>query len=76
VNTADCFNAKGWYHTLNPAGEKVVNAPLTIGGVVYFSTNKPRTVAACAQPDLGEARSYALNFFDGRARPPVVRERR
>src|SRR5205823_8715811 len=27
--------ANGWYHNLNTAGEKVVNAPLTVGGTVY-----------------------------------------
>ena len=48
-----------------------MNAPLTIGGVVYFGTNKPITVAACS-PNLGEARSYAMSFLDGSGtRPPA-----
>ncbi len=41
ANTADSTSAKGWYYSLNVNGEKVVNAPLTIGGVVYFGTNRP-----------------------------------
>jgi len=64
VNTANSTMAKGWYYSLNTDGEKVVNAPLTIGGVVYFATNKPITQAAC-KADLGESRSYAMSFLDG-----------
>ena len=64
ANTADSTAAKGWYYSLNVNGEKVVNAPLTIGGVVYFGTNRPVTQAAC-KAALGEARSYALSFLDG-----------
>ncbi len=52
------------------SGEKVVNAPITIGGVVYFGTNTPKPADVCTS-DLGEARSYALNFFSGEgAREP------
>ena len=64
ANTADSSAAKGWYYSLNSSGEKVVNAPLTIGGVVYFGTNKPTPQAACTA-GLGEARSYAMRFLDG-----------
>lgn len=64
VNTADSSVAKGWYYSLSADGEKVVNAPLTIGGVVYFGTNKPIQQASC-KADLGEARSYAMSFLDG-----------
>ena len=64
ANTADSTAAKGWYYSLNVNGEKVVNAPLTIGGVVYFGTNRPVAAAAC-KVDLGEARSYAMSFLDG-----------
>jgi type IV pilus assembly protein PilY1 len=60
--------AKGWYLALSAAGEKVVNAPLTIGGVTYFATNKPTPTASgsCAT-SLGEARAYALDFMTGTA---------
>ena len=64
LNTADSTSAKGWYYNLNTAGEKVVNAPLTVGGVVYFGTNKPTPSLACTA-NLGEARSYAVNFLTG-----------
>jgi type IV pilus assembly protein PilY1 len=64
LNTADSSAAKGWYYNLNVAGEKVVNAPLTVGGVVYFGTNRPTPAAVCTS-NLGEARSYAVNFLTG-----------
>jgi type IV pilus assembly protein PilY1 len=64
ANTADSTSAKGWYYNLNTGGEKVVNAPLTVGGVVYFGTNKPIVQATC-KADLGESRSYAMSFLDG-----------
>jgi type IV pilus assembly protein PilY1 len=63
VNTADSSTKKGWYYDFS-RGEKVVNAPLTIGGVVYFGTNKPVEAPAC-KSDLGQARSYAMSFLDG-----------
>ena len=64
VNTADSTSAKGWYYNFATDGERLVNAPLTIGGSVYFGTNKPITVGAC-KADLGESRSYAMSFLDG-----------
>jgi type IV pilus assembly protein PilY1 len=64
ANTVTSSTAKGWYYELNASGEKVVNAPLTVGGVVYFGTNRPITQGAC-KAALGEARSYAMRFFDG-----------
>jgi type IV pilus assembly protein PilY1 len=53
-------DAKGCYVQLEP-GEKVVNAPLTIGGVTYFGTNRPTPAdpTSCSA-NLGEARSYRL----------------
>ncbi len=54
ANTADSTAAKGWYYSLNINGEKVVNAPLTIGGVVYFGTNRPVQEPVC-KAALGEA---------------------
>jgi type IV pilus assembly protein PilY1 len=59
--------AKGWYVAL-ANGEKVVNAPLSIAGIVFFSTNKPTPPApgVCA-PNLGEARAYAIDFLTGGA---------
>lgn len=58
---------KGWYIALE-AGEKVVNSPLTIAGVTYFSTNKPQPPAPMlCSANLGRARSYGLDFVSGTA---------
>jgi type IV pilus assembly protein PilY1 len=59
--------AKGWYLSM-ANGEKIVNAPLSIAGIVYFSTNKPTPPAAgVCSPNLGEARAYAVDFLTGGA---------
>jgi type IV pilus assembly protein PilY1 len=52
--------AKGCFLALE-RGEKVVNAPLTIGGVTYFGTNRPTPPdpRSCSA-NLGEARSYQV----------------
>jgi hypothetical protein len=48
----------GWFYEL-VAGEKVVNAPLVVGPVVYFSTNKPTPVIdGTCTANLGEAKAY------------------
>jgi type IV pilus assembly protein PilY1 len=60
----DSTSAKGWYYSFNVNGEKAVNAPVTIGGVVYFATNRPVSGNVC-KATLGEARSYAISFLDG-----------
>jgi type IV pilus assembly protein PilY1 len=58
---------KGWYLALE-TGEKVVNSPLTIAGVTYFSTNKPQPPAPdVCTANLGRARSYGLDFVSGTA---------
>jgi len=69
ATSAELNASKGWYYDLR-TGEKVVNGPLTVGGVVYLGTNRPTPGAVCTG-NLGEARSYALDFFTGAgARPP------
>ena len=56
----------GFYVTLAGAGEKGVNAPTTVGGLVYFGTNQPivPSTTTC-QANLGTARSYSVNFLTG-----------
>jgi type IV pilus assembly protein PilY1 len=56
---------KGYYVTL-AAGEKVVNASLTVRGTTFFGTNRPvpPNPASCVS-NLGEAKGYALNPFKG-----------
>lgn len=52
---------RGCYVALDPAGEKVVNSPVTAGGVTYFSTNRPSssTGNSCTG-NLGEAKVYGV----------------
>lgn len=56
----------GFYVTLAGAGEKGVNAPTTVGGLVYFGTNQPivPSTTSC-QANLGTARSYSVHFLTG-----------
>lgn len=61
---------RGWYFPLD-ADEKVVNAPLTLAGIAYFSTNTPPSsqlvqVSTCTG-NLGVAKAYGLNFTTGTA---------
>ena len=58
-------NFKGWHLPYSASGEKTVNAPLTVAGVVYFGTNTPKAASGQCAPNLGEARGYALNFLNG-----------
>jgi len=70
-------SVKGWYIPLTEldssyAGEKVVNAPLTVGGITFFGTNRPMTATEIANlaictPALGVSRGYAVNFLNGTA---------
>jgi type IV pilus assembly protein PilY1 len=62
----DSSSAKGWYLDMRK-GEKVINAPLSIGGVTFFSTNRPTPDPESCQPNLGEARAYAVDFLTGGA---------
>jgi type IV pilus assembly protein PilY1 len=55
----------GWFRTLGPA-ERVVNAPLTAAGIVYFGTNQPAAAATnSCSARLGIARAYGLQFNSG-----------
>jgi type IV pilus assembly protein PilY1 len=53
----------GYYVTLTGAGEKVVNAPLTVKGTTFFGTNAPTEKSATSCSNLGLARGYALDPF-------------
>lgn len=53
---------KGWYLPLR-GGEQVVTSALTIFGTVYFSTHRPLAASAdSCRPDLGETRSYSIDY--------------
>lgn len=53
----------GCFMTLASNGEKVVNAPTTIGGVSYFGTNRPAPASALVCNGLGEAYAYKFPLF-------------
>jgi len=54
----------GCFMTLATNGEKVVNAPTTIGGVAYFGTNRPAPAnALVCRAGLGEAYAYKFPLF-------------
>jgi type IV pilus assembly protein PilY1 len=56
----------GFYVSLVNAGEKGVNAPITVGGFTFFGTNTPTAPSpnAC-NASLGTARSYQIGFLTG-----------
>jgi type IV pilus assembly protein PilY1 len=70
---------KGFYINLlgntatNDKGEKGVNAPVAVNGLIFFSTNRPtpRDVNTCAA-NLGEAKAYAVSPFSGKASTNVL----
>jgi type IV pilus assembly protein PilY1 len=47
-------------------GEQTVTSAVVVGGLVYFSTNRPipATTGSCSTA-LGEARGYVVNLFNG-----------
>ena len=46
------------------AGEKAVNAPLTVAGFTYYGTNQPTASNSCTA-NLGVAKGYRLDAFSG-----------
>ena len=61
-------SSPGFYVTLTNAGEKAVNAPLSVAGYTYFGTNQPANPTNnpnMCYPNLGIARGYAISFLDG-----------
>ncbi|MDO8906344.1 pilus assembly protein [Hydrogenophaga sp.] len=59
-STADA--TQGCYLSMDVRGEKIVNAPVTVGGITYFSTNRPLPATEC-RANLGQARVYAAPLF-------------
>lgn len=73
-STAYANTLSGFYISLlglNPSatptmGEKGVNAPITVGGLVHFGTNQPTAPSSnSCQANLGTARTYEVNFLTG-----------
>lgn len=59
----------GWFIRLTAPGEKVVSRPITLAGVVYFTTYQPpaprNTSDPCERTDDGIGRLYAINYMAG-----------
>jgi len=59
--------ASGWFITFGASGEKAVSGSATLAGTVYFSTNAPAAVVDACTNNLGDARTYALNYLTAAA---------
>jgi type IV pilus assembly protein PilY1 len=56
---------RGWFYTF-ATSEKVINAPLSLGGVAYFSTNTPTANnSTSCNGSLGTAKGYQFSFLTG-----------
>lgn len=54
----------GCYIPMSTTGEKIVNAPVSVGGITYFSTNQPAPVStASCSANLGIAKVYSAPLF-------------
>ena len=65
AGTTSNATGPGCYVALE-AGEKVVNAATSIGGVTYFGTNRPSSAAVAAHScsaNLGIAKTYSMPLF-------------
>jgi len=54
---------QGCVITLPTSGEKVINAPLTVGGYTYFSTNTPVYETNVCKGNLGTSKVYGAKVF-------------
>lgn len=65
--------AKGFKINFPGTGEKGVNAPNAVNGLIFFSTNRPLDPDphSCSAK-LGEARAYAVNPFTGASASSVL----
>lgn len=65
--TTNCSTNKGWFINLNNGtGEQTVTSAVIADGMVTFSTNRPIPPAnGTCSTELGEARGYWLNLFNG-----------
>jgi type IV pilus assembly protein PilY1 len=60
-NFASAEEPRGCFMAMDRAGEKVVNAAVTAGGVTYFSTNRPTPPSSnSCTGTLGEAKVYGV----------------
>lgn len=60
----DQNQVQGCVIPMNTGGEKVINAPLTVGGYTYFSTNQPpSSTGSTCTGNLGQAKVYGAKAF-------------
>lgn len=72
VGSADS-QASGCFIPMSTAGEKIINAPVSIGGISYFSTNKPSVPNAnSCNSSLGAAKVYSAPLFCAAATSQVL----
>ena len=64
------IDPEGCAYSLATNGEKVINQPITFGGVTYFSTNRPLppSSGSCSR---AQNRSYSIPLV---CRPPTYRD--
>ncbi|MES2979930.1 MAG: PilC/PilY family type IV pilus protein [Pseudomonadota bacterium] len=55
--------ASGCYIPMSTSGEKIVNAPVSVGGITYFSTNQPTSTTNSCSANLGVAKVYSAPLF-------------
>lgn len=58
--------AAGCQIPMSTSGEKIVNAPVSVGGITYFSTNMPKptsTTSTSCSANLGIAKVYSAPLF-------------
>ena len=54
----------GCYIPMSTSGEKIVNAPVSMAGITYFSTNRPAAVSTnSCSANLGVAKVYSAPLF-------------
>lgn len=63
-------SSKGWFIRFSDPGEKVINAPVVYGGVVYFTTYVPETLVPSGNPcdtvgGRGYSYLYAVDYQTG-----------
>lgn len=71
--TGDPTSIKGFYITLDGAGEKGVNAPVSVAGKTYFGTNQPDVPSAgSCTANLGIAKAYTVDFATASVTTQVI----
>ena len=62
----------GFYFNFQ-TGEKAVNAPLAVNGLIFFATNRPTDpVGTTCRSNLGEAKAYAVDPFTGESSSNIL----